>query len=110
MIKDQIVRVKLKKQYHEQRPFSYVGKVVAFGDAWVVIDGKGLMVARQQPNGVQVDASVTRTVVPRDNIESIRILPDSFDVKNIQATTEGQQLVLVVPDGLPVFVGELGEG
>ena len=110
MIKDQMVRVKLKKFFHEQRPFSYVGKVSAFGDNWVVIDGKGIMVARQQPNGVQVDSKVSRTVIPRDNIDTIRVLPDGFDIKDIQATTEGQQLVLEVPGDFNVVIGELGEG
>lgn len=110
MIKDQMVRIKLKKCFHEQRPFSYVGKVAAFGDAWVVVDGKGVMAARQQPNGVQIDDKVTRTVIPRDNIESIRVLPDDFDMKNIQATTEGQQLVLEVAGDFNVVIGELGEG
>ncbi len=110
MIKDRFVRVKLIKRYHEKRPISYVGKVTAFSDSWVVLDAKCLMLARSQPNGVQVDAKSNAMMIPRDNIESIRVLPDNFDMDNIRLTTEGQQLHMIVDGAMDAFLGELGEG
>ena len=73
MIKDRIVRVKLKKGYLEQRPMSYVGKCTGFNDSWVVLEARGVMVARNQPNHVQIDGNRSVAVIPRDNIESILV-------------------------------------
>lgn len=110
MIKDQVVRVKLKKSFHEQRPVSFIGKVVAFSDSWIVVDGKGIMLVRQQSNGVQIDAKSSRNVIPRESVESIRVLPDSFDIGDMSITTEGQQLVIAIDGAADVYIGELGEG
>jgi hypothetical protein len=49
-------------------------------------------------------------VIPRENIDSIRVLPDTFDLNNIQITTEGQQLRVVVDGKRDCFIGEMGEG
>ena len=110
MIKDRIVRVKLKRHYAEQRPMNYVGRVTAFNDFWVAMESTGLMLARHQHNNVQIDAHRGASLIPRDNIESIALLPDDFDVKNIQITTEGQQILIEVPGAANVYIGEMGEG
>lgn len=110
MIKDKIVRVKLKKHFTEQRPLSYVGKVTSFNDHWVVMEAIGLLVARNHTNNVQIDPHRNAALIPRDNIESIMLLPDDFDTKNIKVTTEGQQLQIVVSGAANVYIGELGEG
>lgn len=110
MIKDKIVRIKLKRHYAGHRPLSYVGKVSAFSDYWVVMEAIGILVARNQPNNVQVDKHRSGAIIPRDNIESIMLLPDNFDIKNVKFTTEGQQIQIVVDNGPNIYVGELGEG
>ncbi|MCC6142548.1 MAG: hypothetical protein IT368_01955 [Candidatus Hydrogenedentes bacterium] len=110
MIKDRIVRVRLKKHYKEQRPWSYVGKVTAFNDHWLVMEGRGIVLARQQSSGVEIDKKPSAMMIPRENIETIRVLPDSFDVTNMTVTTEGQQLRLVVDKALDAYLGDLGEG
>jgi len=110
MIKDRMVRVKLKKFYKEQKPFCFVGKVTAFSEGWVVLEAKGIMLSRAQSNGVQVDSRANPVMIPRESIESIRLLPDNYDINNITVTTEGQQLRLVVDGPRDVFIGELGEG
>ncbi len=110
MIKDRIVRVKLKKHYTGHRPLNYVGKVTAFNDSWIVMDARCVMLTRQQPNGVQADAHSSATMIPSENIESIRVLPDNFDASNLNFTTEGQQLMLVVDGKRDCYIGELGEG
>ena len=110
MLKDRMVRIRLNKSFHEQRPLSYVGKCTGFNNYWVVIEGRTCMLSRAQSNGVQIDGKSSIHVVPRNNIESIRVLPDDFDVNNIQISTEGQQLVITVKNSQPCFVGEIGEG
>lgn len=110
MIKDKIARVKLKKHFGEQRPMSYVGKVTAFNDFWVAMEAVGILIARNQPNNVQIDKHRIAVLVPRDNIESIVLLPDGFDIKAMKISTEGQQIQIVVSNGPGVYVGELGEG
>ncbi len=110
MLKDRMIRIRLNKSYQQQRPLSYVGKCTGFNNYWVVVDGRSIMVARSQPSGAQVDAKPSIHVVPRNNIESIRVLPDDFDVNNIQISTEGQQLVITVKNSQPCFIGEIGEG
>jgi hypothetical protein len=110
MIKDRIVRVKLKKNFREQRPLCYVGKCTAFSDCWVVLDARGVMLSRIQPNGAQIDEKSSPVVIPRESIDSIRVLPDNFDVANMKITTQGQQLQLVVDGARDCFLGELGEG
>lgn len=110
MIKDRMVRVKLKKSFAEQRPHSYVGKVTAFNDFWLAMEATGVMVARNQPNNIQIDKHRNAVLVPRENVESIVILPDNFDVKSIKITTEGQQIQMIVPGAANVYIGEMGEG
>lgn len=110
MIKDRFVRVKLKKQYHEEKAWNYVGKVTAFNDHWLVMEAKGVMVTRQNPSGVEVDAKAQAIMVPRENIETVRVLPDNFDMANLRFTTDNQKLVMLVDGAAPAFVGMLSDG
>ena len=110
MLKDRMVRIKMKKHYHEQKPMSFFGKCTVVTETWLAVEGKSVMVARREPNGVQIDSHLTQVVIPRENIDSIRVLPDTFDLNNIQITTEGQQLRVVVDGKRDCFIGEMGEG
>lgn len=110
MIKDKMIRVRLNKAYHQQRPLSFVGKCVAFTNDWIAVEGLVVMVTRTSKSGVQIDAKPTQNIIPRNNIEAIRVLPDDFDINNMQITTEGQQLVIAVKGAQPCFIGEIGEG
>lgn len=110
MLKDRIIRIRLKKNFHEQKPLCYLGKCTAFNDFWVVVDARCIMITRTQPNSVQIDKTPSAMVIPRDNIESIRVLPDNFDTENMQVTTEGQQLRIVVDGKRDCYIGEMSEG
>jgi hypothetical protein len=110
MLKDRIVRVKLKKHYQEQKPISFIGKCTAFGENWLVIEGKQVMAARGVAGGVQIDTHAAHHVVARDNVESIRVLPEDFNIAEMKLTTEGQQLRIVVDGKRDCYIGELGEG
>lgn len=110
MIKDRFVRIKMVKRHPNQRPMSYVGKVTAFSENWVVVDGKGIMLNRHEQSGVQIDKISSAMMIPRESIESIRVLPDNFNVEKLSVNTNGQQLVLHVDGQRDAFIGELGEG
>lgn len=49
-----------------------------------------------------IDEEVRTLVFPRESIFSIRILPDDFDLENIQIVVHNRRLDLVV-DGGPDF-------
>jgi len=110
MLKDKIIRVRLCKSHHEQRPLSFIGKCVVFNDYWVAVAGRGIMISRNSKTGAQIDEKPSQHVIPRNSIESIRVLPDDFDINVMTVTTEGQQLVIPVKGGQPCYIGEIGEG
>ncbi|MBP8130276.1 MAG: hypothetical protein KA184_11925 [Candidatus Hydrogenedentes bacterium] len=110
MIKDKIIRLKLRKGHQGQKPWNFVGKVTAVNDHWLVMEARGIMLSRQQPQGVEIDKKPSAMMFPRESIESIRILPDSFNVTDLKVTTEGQKLMLVVEGAADAFLGEMGEG
>lgn len=110
MIKDRVVRIKLKRYCHEQKPISYVGKVTAISEQWLIVDARTVVISRNQPNGVQIDKRNSAMMLPWGSIESVRVLPDNFDVNNIRVTTEGSQLRIIVDGALDAYLGEMGEG
>lgn len=110
MLKDRIVRIRMRKMFKEQKPFSYVGKVTAMTESWIALEGRAIMLTRQQASGVQIDEHFKLFVIPRENIDHIQVLPDNFDLTKLSITTQGQQLVLVVDGKRDSFLGELGEG
>ncbi len=110
MIKDRIVRLKLKKGHQGQKPWCYIGKVTAFNDNWLIMEARGIMLSRQQQQGVEIDKKPSAMMFPRESIESIRVLPDGFNVADLRVTTDGQKLMLVVDGAADAFLGEMGEG
>ena len=110
MLKDRVVCIKLKKYYKEQKPLNYVGKVTAFTDVYLVADARCVMLARQQQGGVQIDKVSRAMLIPMDSIETIRVLPNNFDCENIRATTDGQQMQMIVDGKRDCLIGEMGDG
>jgi len=110
MLKDRMVRVKMIKRFTEQRPVSYVGKCREYLDNWILVEGRMVMLCRHQPNGVQIDKAVSVFMLPRENVDNIRVLPEKFDIGNMKVTTEGQQIQLMVEGAADVMLGEMGEG
>ncbi|HOV33862.1 MAG TPA: hypothetical protein PLX23_10935 [Candidatus Hydrogenedens sp.] len=110
MLKDRIVRIRMKKSFKEQKPFSYVGRVTVWSENWIALEGKGLMLTRQQATGVQIDENFKAILIPRESIDHIQVLPDNIDLNNLKVTTQAQQLVLIVDGKQDAFLGEIGEG
>lgn len=109
MIKGKIVRVRLRRDFFEQRLWVFVGRVVDFSEHWVMIEGKGLTVLRRALLDVDIEPEVRTVLIPRDNIAIIRVLPDDFDMHNIRTVNKGHKLCLVVDNGPDATIAELGE-
>ena len=109
MFKDKIVRIRTKRMYPGQNKWSYVGKVTAFSENWVVIAGKGVLLLKGQTRTVDMDPELKQFAIPRENISDIHLLPDSFDLNAIELSFEGVKIGLKV-DGAPdTWIGEAGD-
>lgn len=109
MIKGKMVRVRLRRDFFEQRLWVFVGQVVEFTESWVMIEGKGLTVLQRTQLDVDVEPELRVVLIPRDNIAVIRVLPDDFDMDNIRTVMKGHKLCLVVDDGPDATIAERGE-
>jgi len=109
MIVGKMVRVRLRRDFFEQRLWVFVGKVIKFTEGWVTIEGKGLTVLKRAQLEVDVEDEPRVVVIPRDNIAIIRVLPDDFDMMNIRTVNKGHKLCLVVDGGPDATIVEMGE-
>jgi len=109
MIIGKMVRVRLRRDFFEQRLWVFVGKVMGFTENWVMIEGKGLTVLQRGELDVEVENELRHVVIPRDNIAIIRVLPDTFDMTNIRTVNKGHKLCLVVDGGPDATIAERGE-
>ncbi len=109
MIVGKIVRVRLRRDFFEQRLWVFVGRVTGFTENWVVIEGKGLTVLKRAQLDVEVENELRTVVIPRDNIAIIRVLPDDFDMDHIRTVNKGHKLCLVVDGGPDATIAEMGE-
>jgi hypothetical protein len=109
MIVGKMVRVRLRRDFFEQRLWVFVGKALEFTENWIMIEGKGLTVWKRAQLEVEVENEPRIVVIPRDNVAIIRVLPDDFDMKNIRTVNKGHKLCLVVDGGPDATIAEVGE-
>lgn len=109
MLKDKIVRIRTKRMYPGQNKWSYVGKVVAFTESWVMIKGKGLLVLKGQTRTVDMDPDLKHFAIPRDNISDVHVLPDTFDMDHIELSFDGVKIGLKVEGAPDTWIGEAGD-
>ena len=83
----------------EQRHWVFVGKVLEFSDAWLKVDGRGIVSVKGQVKPADVDPEPRVLVIPRENIAHIRLLPDSFDIQKIEFAARGTRAFIKVPGG-----------
>jgi len=114
VLKGKMVRIRSRRYFPEQRLWVFIGKVVSMSENWVSIEGKGMVVLKGALGGqtrpVQIDKEIRPLLLPRDNIANIRILPDDFDVDNIELCSEGAKLGIKVKGAPDTWIGEIGEG
>ena len=109
MIVGKMVRIRLRRDFFEQRLWVFVGKVIEFSEAWVMVEGKGLTVLQRGQLGVEIEPELRVVVIPRDNIAIIRVLPDTFDMNDIRTVNKGHKLCLAVEGGPDATIAEMGE-
>jgi hypothetical protein len=120
---EKFVRIRFRKQTESKPTWLFVGKVFSFGEAWIGVKGKGIllysrkttfsdastlrgadMIRTNAASGnslpYEVDEESRQLLFPRDGILSVRILPDNFDVENIKIKFSGKRIDLHV-DGAP---------
>jgi hypothetical protein len=108
MIVGKMIRVRLKRFFAEQKLWVLIGKVLEFGENWVTVEGKGIVLLKGRPQPAVVDRETRQIMIPRENIAQIRILPDDFDLSDIRIEMEDLK-VLVKVDGAPdTCIGEWG--
>ncbi|MCM8785783.1 MAG: hypothetical protein NC827_03370 [Candidatus Omnitrophica bacterium] len=107
MIEGKIVKIRFKKYYSEQRLWVFIGKVLKFTDNWIMIEGKGIIVMKGQVSPVEIDKEKRIIIVPRENISHIRILPDDFDIDNIEVITKGLRIFVKVKSGPDTSISEI---
>ncbi len=106
MIEGKKVKVRFKKLFSEQRMWVFIGKVIKFSENWVMLDGRGILITKGQVNPVDMDKESRVILVPNSSIAHIRVLPDSFDVANIQLETRGIRIFAKVEGSAPTSITE----
>jgi hypothetical protein len=107
MIEGKIVKIRFKKYFVEQRLWVFIGKVIKFTENWVMVDGKGIVIMKGKVNPVDVDKEKRVILVPRENISHIRILPDDFDIENIEIIERDMRLFVKVKNGPDTSISEI---
>lgn len=107
MIEGKVVKIRFKKYFSDQRLWVFIGKVLKFTENWIMIEGKGIIVMKGQISPVDIDKEKRIILVPRENISHIRILPDDFDIDNIEVITEGLRIFVKVKNGPNTSISEI---
>ena len=109
MLKDHFVCIRLKRHFHEEPVWAYVGKCIEWKDDWVAVDGKGIMMLRGRQRITEIDSKVRRIVLPREAIMSVQQLPASFDMKEISVGITGSKLTMPVEGGVDCVIAEAAD-
>ena len=107
MIEGKIVKIRFKKYFAEQRLWVFIGKVIKFTENWVMVDGKGIVIMKGKVTPVDVDKEKRIILIPRENISHIRILPDDFDIENIEIIERDMRLFVKVKNGPDTSISEI---
>jgi len=109
MLKDQIVCIRLKRHFHEEAVWVYVGKCIQWSDHWVAVDGKGIMILRGRQRTTEIDEKIRRVVLPREAIMSVQQLPDGFNMKGISVGITGSKLTMPLEGGQECVIAEAAD-
>jgi len=107
MIEGKIVKIRFKKYFAEQRLWVFIGRVIKFTENWVMVDGKGIVIMKGRVSPVDVDKEKRIILIPRENISHIRILPDDFDIENIEIVERDMRLFVKVKNGPDTSISEI---
>ena len=126
MLEGKIVRLRFRKDQPTQPIWVFIGKVIDFTNDWLkgilvfqrdtypterrTLRGNAMVTQQWSEDEIKVgniDEEKCTLVFPRDAIANIRLLPDDFDLDNIQLRLEGRRIEVVVNNGPNAAVGEL---
>lgn len=128
MLKNEMVRIRQKRYFADQKLWVFIGRVMTMNDTLIHIEGKGILISNMrdmknttksylsvagemkgQALPVDLDTEERSVIVPISNISNIRILPRDFRLDNIRFFAEGRKIGVKV-DGAPdTWIGEFGE-
>ncbi len=104
-----MVKIRSKQFFPKQALWVFVGKVIDFTDLWVRIEGRGIALIGGREDVVDIDEETKEFIIPSDNIAHIRILPDKFDIDEIDTGRVGSKFYIKVKDAPDATLGEIGE-
>ena len=107
MIEGKIVKIRFKKYFAEQRLWVFIGRVIKFTENWVMVEGKGIVIMKGKISPIDVDKEKRIILIPRENIAHIRILPDDFDIENIEIVERDMRLFVKVKNGPDTSISEI---
>ena len=120
VLQDKIVRIRFRRISDSKPAWMFIGRVLYFSDSWIGVEGKGILIYLRKTGmsdsatlrgdsvirntreskdllPMEIDEETRTLVFPRDNILSIRVLPDDFDIDAIKVQFSGRRIDLLVP-------------
>ena len=99
------VKIRFKRYFPEQRVRVFVGTVLEMNNDWIKAQGKNYFLVKgdAKPRIDEIDKIVG---VPRDNIYSMRVLPDDFDLESLSFETIDLRMVIKIPGAQAASISE----
>lgn len=99
------VKIRFKRFFAEQRVRVLVGTVLEMNNDWLKVRGKNFFLVKGDGRP-RIDDSDKIIGVPRENIYSIRELPDDLDLDNFSFDIVDLRMVIKVPGEQATSVSE----
>jgi len=90
------VKIRFKRYFAEQRVRVFVGTILEMDGNWVKAKGKNYYLVKGK-NKPHIEKTEKIIGIPRDNIYSIRELPDDLDLDNLSFEVVDLRMVIKVP-------------
>ena len=99
------VKIRFKRYFPEQRVRVFVGQVLEMNRDWIRAEGKNYFLVKgdTKPHIDKVNKIVG---IPRENIYSLRELPDDLDMNNLSFDIADLRMVIKIPGGQPASISE----
>lgn len=101
-----IVKIRFRRFFKEQRLWVFVGRVLASQDGWLKINGKGILFNPGKGNPIDIDDEARTLYCPKESINHVRVLPDDFDLMDIQTTRKDNRWYIKVSGEPDTSLGE----
>ena len=128
MLEGKMVRIRMRRGFEKQRTWIYVGRVEKTDGRLMLLTCRSLLIQGQEEmrehrvgsmnvrgemSGrslpIYIDEGLRPIAVPYDNIANIRVLPDNFDINNIELKAVEGRYGMTVPGAPDTWIGEMGE-